>query len=414
MQSLKSKNYERYKKIKNGLNIQYKGYNLQPLIARDISVIQFYKKLPKIKSIVRFFIVHKENNFKQICNSDMYLFSLPYFKRKDHEALVNSVYEEVKGSKMLYEHSRKWVIRINLNHIFKSFTEIVQIANLLSFKEIIYYWASICYYKNYLSELERNHLAPIKIKAFIGFNSSTTPDSIWTVFFNKYDVPTYSLQHGLYLDFKDFIGGAITNYENLTANKLLCWGNKTLQAMEEFGIDSSRLIVAGHPKYKKVESSIIKQSFKNGIVLLGAVVYDSGNELLLRLLSEYQNKYNTKFTIKMHPRLSSSKYESLCKKLNLHLIDKDALIKDIIASDAYDTTSYYESLVFGLLSLRYSFNENSELYGLTDKFESISDLQTIISEFKKKKQFDLQREVHHVLEEVFNIGKSRYGEIFPN
>ena len=412
------KDYTRYNQIRSLFDITFRGYDIQMLIAHDIAKICFYKKLPKLKSIYRFFMIHKHADLLKLLTVDAFIFSMPNEYRNDHAELVESVMDEIEGNKEIVKRPKGLRFTLNFKIIRESLHEVLDRKENLSLKEIIYYWGSLCYYKNLLLWLEKKTRFPIKTKAFIAFNGAFPPHNIWTVFFNKWDIPSYSLQHGLYVGYRYKVPMSIINYENLPSKKVLCWGKNTFNSLIKFGYKPERLIIAGNPKYKNTAVQKVKQSFKNGIVLLGRKIYDKGNEELLTILSEYQEQNQTKFYIKPHPSLSIQKYETLCKQLHLNWMNNHKLLSGLLSSGrfdfsiSYNTTAYYESLVSGLPSFRFVLFENEDFLGLNDKFCTLSELEVKISNFKNLSENELQQNISELLFEIFNIGSINYKTIF--
>lgn len=412
-------NFKRYKSIKAEFDIRYNEYNLQNLIAHDIARFVFLNKLPQIKSVFRWFVTPSKNYFVPFFKHK-YLTSNIYPRRKDYCSLFGLIRDElgISNKTIDYIYGRQIRVVLSLKNIYKSIKEAYKAKAHLSFREVLFFAASLTYYKNILDLFEKRLISVTNTKYFFASNSSSTPDSILCLYFNKLGVKTYSFQHGAYSSFQSFVPMDIINVENMTSEKMLCWGQSTVDLMTnwEYGLNSS--VITGNPRYKNIKLHSVKQSFKTGIVFLGRFIYDKENIKLLELLSELQSKIKgLKISVKPHPTLNGDKYKKLLIALNLKLIDKDKLLTELINSDKYDfavsynSTAYYEPLTHGIPCFRFSLNENENLYGMDDKFISTSELEQKINQFKKMKSDDLLNNMKNVLQYVFNIDNVDYKKL---
>ncbi len=408
--------YKRYKDIKAEFDIHHNGYNLQSLIAHDIARFAFLKKLPKIKSVFRWFVIPSHNYFATFFKHK-YLTSNVYPQRKDYCSLFGLIRKElgISNKTIDYIYGKQIRFVLSFKNIFKSIKEAYNAKEYLNFIEILFFAACLTYYKNILDSFEKRLVSVTKTEYFFASNSSSTPDSILCLYFNKLGVKTYSFQHGAYSSFQSFVPMDIINIENMTSEKMLCWGQSTVDLMVDLGYDLNSLEITGNPRYKNIKLHSVKQSFKTGIVFLGRFIYDEENVKLLELLSDLQSKIEgLKISVKPHPTLNEDKYKKLLIALNLELIDKDKLLTELINSGKYDfavsynSTAYYEPLTRGIPCFRFSLNENENIFGMDDKFISASELEQQISQFKKMKSEDLLNKMKSVLQYVFNIDNVDY------
>lgn len=414
--------FKKYKEIKSKLDVRYNGYNLQNIIAHDIAKLVYKNKIPKIKSVFRWFVIPSPNFFKRFFNYK-YMVSNIYPQRKDYCLLFNMIKKElaVTNKTLVYNYGLNIGIVLSVRNIVNSINEARKAKCLLSFRETMYFAASLTYYKNILDSFEKKLTKRTKVKHFFASNSSSTPDSILCLYFNKLGINTYSLQHGAYTLFQRYTPLDVINTENMTAQKMLCWGQSTVDLMLNLGYEKEALIIVGNPRYKNIELVDVKKSFKSGIVFLGRYIYNEENMKLLEVLGELIKKDNNiAISVKLHPSLNENRYDEVIKSLKLKLISKDNILTELIDSEefdfavSYNSTAYFEPLTNGIPCFRFSLNENEDLFGMDDKFGSVQELILKIAKFKKMNGDKLLAEMNRVLQYAFNIEDVNYRKIISD
>ena len=419
-QSNDDRDFKKYIFLKKKFNIKHGQYCIQNLIAHDIARFTFNKRFPKIKSFFRFFVIPDTKYFNEYFTQHHIVFSVLYPDRRDHRQLIECVRDEVKGDSLLLDYSknRKFRIVLNTKNILSSVKTVLQLRKHLLKKEMLYYAASLTYYKNFLDELERKLTPRLNVKSFVAFNSSGTPDNIFSLFLRAKNIPTYSLQHAPFVNFKQKIPADIIIVENLTAEKMLCWGEDSFGLLKQFGFGSDRYILAGNPKYKNIKLQKVNQNFRVGLVLLGRWLYDKENRELIALLQKYiQNEPSAKFEIKLHPSLNIKNYENFVNGTGISIINGKELLSDLFKSKKYDfaitynTSAYYEPMTVGMPSLRFTKNENEDYKGLEDRFETLEQFTEVIESFKKRDPKKLKEDYENLLHLVFGYRAINYSKI---
>lgn len=249
------------------------------------------------------------------------------------------------------------------------------------------------------------------VERYVCFNSAYKEESLLALYFKKRNIETVTLQHGIFCDFKKVIPFDYINLGNLIADKVLCWGQSTVDYLQSKGFELSRLILMGNPKYTDARIDSVNQTFRKCLVLLGRQLYISSNDKLLALLKEYNQKHNNRilFYLKKHPFLMDSDHKSFASIAdNMIFLGKEHSVQEVLRSDMVDftiavnTTAYYESLALGKVSLRWSESENEEFVGLDDKFFSLEELEEKLKEFQDKPESELKEEMKKVIKYVFN------------
>jgi len=410
--------YNRYKTLKDKLNYTYKGYNLQNLIPGYLNYI-FAEEAPSAKDVLKEFYTGLQSvDFQEVFKVKSSTIITYLINRSDYRDLANAAKEnypvsEVVDLSALPRKSFRPYGFSYLKHFLKAFRIIFFRSVEGSFMTKIYLVALLVRIFNQIKLIEKAENYD-HIKCYICFNSAYKEESLLTEFFNKRGIETISLQHGIFCDFKLFLPFDYINFDNFIAQKLLCWGQSTVDYLTANGIDASRLILSGNPKYKnvKIEAANIDQSFKRCLVLMGRGIYTETNNKLLSLLKVYNEKHSGNkivFYLKKHPFLLDSDHKQFAD-INERMIflGKEHSVQEVLNSDLVDftisvnTTAYYESLALGKLSLRWTEQENEEFFGMDDKFVNLDEFEGKLEKFRSEPKEQLKLDIEEVIKYVFN------------
>lgn len=249
-----------------------------------------------------------------------------------------------------------------------------------SFLDGFYYFACYCYLIKGFLWLERNHR--VLPKAAIFFNSSNFPESMLCEYFRVRGSKTYSLQHGMYLDYK-VLPFDVINYSNVMADVLLCWGRASKADIEcfykknyfEMGFECK---VAGYPR--RLRCTNTPDVRDTVLVLLPRKIYLKQCSQLLALLHEVKGE---RFIIKLHPSLAENE-EITAGCLRLKAPIQGGTLSECLAGKqfkaviGFNSSSILEALPFAARALVYiSGADEFELKGL-DGFSTADELGVLL------------------------------------
>lgn len=405
--------YDGYKQILEKFDYTYKGYNLKFLIpgylgidlAGDVHVRDLFKI---------FYRSTKSADLRLPLSSQQKGLITYLIPRSDYADLASETQKSYPDSTIfciedLPEAKFSPISITYCHHFWKSVFFVFSRSIGGSFKYKLLFIGYLINLFNQISLVEK--VKQTKVKHYICFNSAYRDESLLTLYFKKRGIETLSMQHGIFCNFKRSIPFDIINTENMIADKLLCWGQASVDNLIENGFDTSRMILTGNPKYKDVKIETTDQSFSRCLVLLGRELYIETNNNLLELLRQYNSTAEKKiiFYIKKHPFLSDDLHKGFASvNDNLIFIGKEHSTQEVLRSGLVDftiavnTTAYYESLALGKISLRWTEAENEEFYGMDDKFDNISEFENKIEEFKRKPESEITKEMKDIIRYIFN------------
>jgi len=407
--------FNRYKDLLSKLDYSYKGYNIQHLLPGYLTWVFDDYAISAREVFKQFYEGSQLFDLTEILEIKAPVIITFLINRADYQEQGMAVQQLFPESEILNIESlpkrRYSPFRFSyLKHFLKAIRLTYTRSVNESFMAKLYLAAIITKIFNYIQLLEKSTF-PETAKKYICFNTAYKEESILTEYFKKRKVETITMQHGIFCDFKQVIPFDIINLDNLIADKVLCWGQSTVDYLISKGIEKSRLILMGNPKYKDVEIQNIDQSFTRCLVLLGRQIYVPSNDKLLALLRDYNRKYGNKilFYIKKHPFLMDSDNKSFASIAdNMIFLGKEHSTKEVLKSGlvnfsiAVNTTAYYESLALGKVSLRWAETENEEFIGLDDKFVNMEEFEEKIRTFEDKPEDELRDEMKDIIRYVFN------------
>ncbi|MFV0469462.1 MAG: hypothetical protein ACK5MK_11120 [Dysgonomonas sp.] len=406
--------FNNYKIIKEKFDYSYKGYNLKYLIAGYLNLD--FEANPNIRDVFKeYYLSCNFMDLREALKTKEETLITYLINRTDYRDLA-------KTTQQYYSHSEV----VDLSSLmlkkvspfgFTYFKHFWMAAGLVfrrsigkNFKYKLQFVAMVIKLLNQISLLE-NTAYPTNIKRYVCFNSSYKEETLLTLYFNKHNAETITLQHGIFCNFKRLIPFDIINYENCVAQKMLCWGQSTIDFLTRHGFAESQLILLGNLKYKDFEIDHINQTFTKCLVLLGRPLYLDTNDKLLDVLKAYNRKHNNKivFYIKKHPFIED-KYHVRHADIssNIIFLGREHSVQEVLKSDIVDfsisvnTTAYYESLALGKPCLRWTEEENEEFYGIDDKFENLEELEAKIQLLKDESPDRLLHEIKDVIRYIFN------------
>lgn len=407
--------FNNYKSVKEKFNYFYKGYNIKYLVPGYLGFL-FAGEKPLTRDVFKeFYISTQSIDLSEVLISDQYSTLITYLiDRSDYRDLTLAAKELFENSEVinLTTLSKKNISPIGITYIkhFWIATWIVLTRSIgKGITSKLFYIALTIKILNQISVVEKTKITTIK--RYVCFNSAYKEEAVLTAYFNKRNIETITLQHGVFCNFKLSIPFDIINHENLTANKLLCWGQSTIDYMQDKGMDKSRFILAGNLKYKKIDLGHINQRFGRCLVLLGRSNYIETNNKLLESLTEFNIKTDNSITfyVKKHPFLMDQDHKQYANITNnMIFLGREHSVQEVLESDLVDfsiavnTTAYYESLALGKPCFRWTESENEDFYGMDDKFRTIEEFENLIKVSKEKDQRQILAEVKQVIQYIFN------------
>ena len=301
--------FEKYKALKGQYDFVYKGIHLNRVMALVIWSLANNKNAGfKWTSSIKIFLARnvEKMNFDEKCHT--ILTSFGEYSRREYLRLYANVISKI-GSNVSYNDISKLGHKVYFS--LSSFTQLIKSLKYLGGTDLTFSqkWklsVDATYYCNTIDLLEKRGMLPQK---FLCMSHTLGFDNLLTQYYKLRNIPTYSLQEGIYFFYGDNPPLDSILYENFETDNLLCWGQYTIDEYKKYGIGENRFLISGYPKDLALSNVVIKKDFRKCIVFLARNRYDSSNIRLIELLSKFSTKYD--FSLKLHPSCNFEYYNKL-------------------------------------------------------------------------------------------------------
>jgi len=409
--------FTRYKEVKKFFERNLNGYQLDKLIALDLITIVYLGTALSVKKCLFAFAKLDFSSISQAKAADTFCTIGPY-RRKDYYEIFSFVTEKVKSRYILDISELKFKFCFSIRNILTALRLVfMQRISNLRLKEKTNIFFQLVHYLNCLQELEKLQFH-IRYKQYLAFSSVHSYEALFTMYFQKYRKPTYSLQHGLYFVFQRDIPLDALLYENFISDYHFCWGAYTKNELMKYGISEHKLLVGGYPRPVQYQPVAYPFSCTNCVVYLARYAYDNSNAALIEILKAFKNTdagKNVKFEFKLHPTLNTVTYQAMVAEIGT-VITGNVTLKQVFEKGTFDfsiavnTAAYYESYIFGVPSLRYTDGtfENS-MAVRDDEFSTLAEFNRCIEDLRNIG--DMQRyndDIREKLRYIIGLGISNY------
>lgn len=374
--------FEKYKNLKSQLLGTYRGYPLAEILAVKIAAIPYEKTNYRFVDLIKLFRVRKVE--LPAFDTKKTIFSIGEYNRQDYYQLLDYVRNNI-DSYVIDLAKTRFTYRLNVRTIFFSFQRIWQCYkhSELSLRDKIHLFYDLTYHINTIEHLEKIDINREQISNFCAFCSNLSGEAELNYFFKKHDIPTYTLQHGLWFLYSSPQPIDALVYDNLLADKLLCWGEYTREQFSNAGIDSESICVTGYPR-AHFSALKVRNNHSNRILILFARnSYDNNNKKIIDMVSTLKDEYV--FEYKLHPSLDKDEYSSILSKIGC-IEAEDKTISELLSkvgylcTITYNSTAYYDSYVNNCTSLRFiDENADNSISVMDDGFRNILELKQLLS-----------------------------------
>lgn len=376
--------YHIYKTLKAACDFNYRGFEMAPLMATQILLYAFNNKRSyTVRELLKNSMTYDASVRDLLLQMQKERVVTYFYGRKDYVELVDAYIEKMgleayDCAKIPPARSR---FRFNAAHLIRALTLFPKLRGVGLFPRLLLVFKAVMI-KNTIDDLLS---APIKIpKCYFAFNSSFGTESLLTQFYKIKGAKTYSLQHSVYYAYPDPAPYAIISYENIVADKLLCWGQYSVDELLKFGVEKERLILFGNPKYPScIPYNRPRERFQSCLLLLGTKKNEEGNTRLIHLLAGLAG---VRVDIKPHPSLDEAGLgASIAGLPNVELVKSGSMIHTLFTQPydfvvSYNSTTHNEAIACGKLCFGYAYRSDGAR--LFEQFEDRDGLSRLLKKYE--------------------------------
>lgn len=235
-----------------------------------------------------------------------------------------------------------------------------------------------------------------KYSLFVTFCDVFEQDNLMVQTFRNEGIPTVSMQHGQAYCKKGFETSDDLEYENFTADYKLSWGPQTMNELIKGGIEKSRIINVGTPKYigQNREKLQGNDQYIFGIVFNNKESFQSNIDML-EDANRMCEKFKLNYYIKLHPADSITKYEKFINSKFLIRVFKHEPLEDYLKTVYFSIANYssiymelyyyyHPTLLYRNELTKKIFKDDFNTYENYEEFEKIySNFVLKMDEYKK-------------------------------
>ncbi|WP_269520969.1 hypothetical protein [Alteromonas sp. BMJM2] len=327
----------------------FKGINLQQCLSADayyLKRVKSEKGLRERLDMAYRNLVRSDFTFNGIQNNK----SCEYLcfrglVRDDYRYFFNQVIQQISGEVIVVEDYHKETNSINLD-LVSFVNENRHLMHLINENNAI---RKLCLYLNLCSYLiVLDNLRAINFKVLVVFADMQPVDNLLVQYFRNRDVKTVTLQHGLYVEYKDYDTVNIVNYEQQCAQYFLAWGECTGKLIKDYHPET-QVVLCGKPELsiaKSYETSELESNYV--LVVLDQPIFDEQNFEMIDIALNYGRLKGFDVKVRFHPQNDRSKY--LCKFPGL-VEGSDLGSSRLIIG--HTSTLLFEAIVMGMNVMRF-------------------------------------------------------------
>lgn len=303
--------------------------------------------------------------------------------RDDYKQLFECVTETINRKKILIQDFRKRQKFVNANTALNLFLNFPLLAKFgkWDLRTRLYLYFKVAFYTTVLKKISN-----LQFEKLLVFADMQPLDNLLVQYFT--DIPSITLQHGLYVDYKSTVTINNANYAHQISRYFLAWGKDTASLISRHH-PNTRIYICGKPNLITVNSDSTLQGQKYFAVVFDQNMFESYNFQLLNIAYQYSDLTGLKFVLKFHPWNYQPKYDVRPQYLSEHQNLKHAQF--VIG---HTTSLIYEYLRLGIPSYKLrsvehaletpdkiQFRDAHELHELTLKMVAHDELVAIGKEY---------------------------------
>lgn len=379
--------------------IMYKNYNFTKILGVDSFEVKNQSSTKKIINIIKMSVSFLSKTH-QILTNNKECVEYMFFKtqnRNDYDLLFQNIYNQCFFRKDIIKINRVYGVNFKyFNNIIFNFKLFYKLLHKNSFLDSIYYYVISNRYLEIIQNFDK-----YSFNNLVVFSDVQPIENMLVQYCNLRNIKSITMQHGLYIDYKNMPNINMLNYLDVSSQYVLAWGESTEELFKRYNQDI-KVVICGKPI--SLEQNILEKN-KNLIgVVFDQPMFRKYNKKMLQIAYEIADRKNMKVIVRLHPQ-DDHKYYDYDKRLTQFEIDANNAFYIL----AHTTSMIYEYLALGykVFKLRSDIPANEISEEL--KFRNSEELEK-----KFEMHFDFQEESLRHIKYVGDESKMRYKEFFDS
>ncbi|GAA6184265.1 glycosyltransferase family 2 protein [Aliiglaciecola sp. NS0011-25] len=140
------------------------------------------------------------------------------------------------------------------------------------------------------------------------FSDMQAVECLASLYFKKKNITTVTMQHGLYIDYKDLDTVNVINYKVQPSDYFLAWGENTKNLIAKYN-KNSNIFVCGKPDLDSGQTLSQKRVAKEILIILDQEIFQIQNLELIKIVNVFcLSNSEWKFKVRFHPHNNKLAY----------------------------------------------------------------------------------------------------------
>lgn len=192
------------------------------------------------------------------------------------------------------------------------------------------------------------HFRRMEFKALVCFADMQPVEHLLAHYFRSQGVTTFTLQHGLYVDYGEMQTVNVINYKHQPSEYFLSWGPETSNLIHRYHPEN-RTVDCGKPLiFNTAPAGNSPKSTGYISVFLDQKIFNPQNEDMVRVVLDFARRTNRTVKVRFHPSIRKNEFFAKFPEIKeqLHFEDADFVV-------GHTSSLLYEALSLGCRVLRY-------------------------------------------------------------
>ncbi len=336
-----------------------------------------------------------KDNIKNGSNfNNNYLF-LKTQNRRDYDNLFNIIYNSCNQNKG--EINLKYKYSMNFLYIYY-FVKLSYVRKTLqSTKRLLvglYLYLKFVRYFQVIVKLDK-----IQFCKLVVFSDVQPIENLFVQICNLRERDTITLQHGLFIDYKNLPNINMLNYTNVSSQTILVWGENSKNLFLKYN-PKINVVICGNPAILPIQrSNTLTQYFG---VVFDQPLFLSYNKLLLDIAQEFAKKKDLKIKLRIHPQDDINNYD-----IQNEIVSVNRDVYDVDFVLAHTTTMIFELLTQGIPVYKLDTDIPSHKMNQQITFRTYQELEN-----KFNSNFSFKKEADEYIKFINKESYNRYTDFF--
>lgn len=220
----------------------------------------------------------------------------------------------------------------------------------------------------------------VKAKALVCFSDMQPIESLFSIYFKSRGIKTVTLQHGLYVYYKDYKTINSINYLSQSSDYFLSWGRNTSTLIKHSNPEAE-IFICGKPNIRKTKENQLTGN-KTTLVVLDQPIFRKQNFELIEIAFNISKRIESDIFFKFHPGINGDEKNLYFKKYPKIKEQEDINKPEYILG--HTSTLIFEALALGKKVFQYQTNIPSIQIDESLKFKCADSLLFAINNYKNK------------------------------